>query len=55
MAEKNHLLNSKQMAQFVADGFLRFDELIPQNLNQAVRKEMDSHCLLYTSPSPRDS
>ena len=29
MVDRKHLLDSKQMANFVADGFLRFDELVP--------------------------
>ena len=29
MADARNLLNSKQMANFVTDGFLRFDELVP--------------------------
>ncbi len=39
--DKKYLLNSQQMAQFVARGFLRFDELVPDELNQAVMKEID--------------
>ena len=41
MAEKEHLLTSKQMARFVADGFLRFDELVPTDLNAAAFAEME--------------
>ena len=33
MVAKEHLLTSVQMANFVADGFLRFDELVPDHLN----------------------
>lgn len=40
--DQQYLLNSKQMAQFVADGFLRFDELVPAELNQAVLQEMEA-------------
>ena len=29
MIDKTDLLNSKDMARFVADGLLRFDELVP--------------------------
>jgi len=43
MVDRTHLLNSRQMAQFVAGGFLRFDELITQGLNEAVKAEMDNH------------
>ena len=34
MIDKAHLLNSKQMAEFVARGFLRFDELVPNEINK---------------------
>ena len=40
MAAPEHLLNSVQMANFVADGFLRFDELVPAHLNAAALAEM---------------
>ena len=39
---KKHLLNSKQMASFVARGFLRFDELVPPAINDAVMAEIDA-------------
>jgi hypothetical protein len=42
MVDKQHLLNSKQMAQFVADGLLRFDELVPDELNRAACAEMEA-------------
>jgi hypothetical protein len=35
-------LTSRQVADFVADGLLRFDALIPDELNRAVIAEMDS-------------
>jgi hypothetical protein len=41
MIEKTHLLTSKQVAKFVADGFLRFDELVPAELNRASVDELD--------------
>ena len=40
MAAQAHLLDSLQMANFVADGFLRFDELVPAHLNAAALAEM---------------
>lgn len=40
--DKQYLLNSKQMAFFVAKGYLRFDELIPAEINQAVMKDIDA-------------
>lgn len=39
---KQHLLTNHQMAQFVARGFLRFDELVPDELNKAVMAEIDA-------------
>lgn len=39
--KKKHMLTTEQMAKFVADGFLRFDELVPDELNQAALKEME--------------
>lgn len=39
---KQYLLNSKQMASFVARGFLRFDELVPPAINDAVMAEIDA-------------
>ena len=42
MVDKQYLLNTKQMAQFVADGFLRFDELVPEELNRAACAEMEA-------------
>lgn len=38
---KEYLLTSPQMARFVAQGFLRFDELVPAELNKAIMKEID--------------
>ncbi len=40
MIDKQHLLDSKQMASFVARGFLRFDELVPDKINQAALEEI---------------
>lgn len=42
MIDKRYLLDSKQMASFVARGFLRFDELIPPAINEAVMAEIDA-------------
>ncbi len=39
--DKQHLLTSVQMASFVADGMLRFDELIPDEINQQAMREID--------------
>lgn len=42
MVEKKYLLDSKQMAQFATDGFLRFDDMVPDELNQAARAEIST-------------
>ncbi len=42
MIDKQYLLNTKQMAQFVAAGFLRFDELVPDAINRAACAEMET-------------
>ncbi|RXZ76742.1 phytanoyl-CoA dioxygenase [Paenibacillaceae bacterium] len=34
--EKQHLLSAEKMARFVTDGFLLLEDLVPQELNQAV-------------------
>lgn len=39
---KEYLLSSIQMAQFVARGFLRFDELIPNEINAAIMRDIDA-------------
>ncbi|MBI2192542.1 MAG: phytanoyl-CoA dioxygenase family protein [Planctomycetes bacterium] len=43
MVDRKHLLNSKQMASFVSDGYLRFDELVPMELNEAALAEMQKN------------
>lgn len=35
MSDRQNLLNSRQMAEFVARGFLRFDGIVPAEINQA--------------------
>jgi hypothetical protein len=42
MVSKEYLLDSKQIASFVARGFLRFDEMIPPELNERVMAEIDA-------------
>lgn len=39
--DKQYLLTSVQMANFVADGMLRFDEFIPAKINKAAMREID--------------
>ena len=41
MSDNKYLLSTEQMANFVADGYLRFDELIPSALNKAAHAEME--------------
>ena len=41
MVDKQYLLNSLQVAEFVARGVLRFDELVPPEINEAVIAEID--------------
>ena len=41
MIDRQHLLSSAQMAEFVARGFLRFDELVPDDINEAVMRDID--------------
>ncbi|MCY3781619.1 MAG: phytanoyl-CoA dioxygenase family protein [Chloroflexi bacterium] len=45
MIDKQHLLTSKQMAEFVARGFLRFDELAPDEINQEVMRAIDTQVI----------
>lgn len=40
--DRANLLSTEEMARFVARGFLRFDNLIPQELNEGVLEELDS-------------
>lgn len=42
MIDKQYLLTSPQVASFVARGFLRFDELIPSDINEAVMAQIDA-------------
>ncbi len=41
MIDKQYLLTSSQMAEFVARGFLRFDELVPTEINEAMMRDID--------------
>jgi hypothetical protein len=40
--DKKYLLTTRQMAEFVARGFLRFDEMVPAEINEAVMAEFDA-------------
>lgn len=61
--EQQDLLTTNQMASFAARGFLRFDNLIPAEINRAVMAEIDAGTIdrpaggtllsaCYPSPSP---
>ena len=39
----SHLLTSKQIAQFVASGYLRLDDMVPKDLCAACLEEMADH------------
>ena len=45
MVDKQYLLSSTQMAEFVARGFLRFDELVPDDINQEVMRAIDTQVI----------
>jgi len=45
MTDKQYLLTSKQMAEFVARGFLRFDELVPNEINDKVMRDIDNDAI----------
>jgi hypothetical protein len=42
--DKSWLLTAKQMAQFVTDGYLFFEEIVPKALNEAVLADQESGC-----------
>ena len=45
MGDGHYLLSTAAMADFVADGFLRFDALVPEPLNRATLEEMRAFAL----------
>ncbi len=45
MIDRQFLLNSQQMAEFVARGFLRFDELVPGEINEKVMRDIDNQAI----------
>lgn len=49
---KKYLLTTRQMASFVAQGFLRFDELIPDDINKAVMAEFDAGVPNHAAGTP---
>ena len=55
MPTMNHKLTTAEMARFVADGFLRFDALIPDEINQHIVEELlplESNKIIRYSASP---
>lgn len=52
MVERAHLLNSRQMACFAAQGYLRFDALVPDEINRQFIAEAGQ---LDDSASPREA
>jgi hypothetical protein len=40
--DKKYLLTTRQMATFVAKGFLRFDDVVPAELNERIMHEIDA-------------
>jgi len=39
----DHLISSKDMARFVASGYLRYEDMVPPDLCEACRKEMENN------------
>jgi len=52
--DQSPLLNSKQMAQFVADGFLKFEGLIPDEINQQAMAELNDSSNRIPRPQAGD-
>ena len=52
MPDPQYLLTSKQVAHFVADGYLAFEGLVPDHRNQAALKafQENKHGDLWKSP-----
>ena len=51
--DEQQLLNSRQVAEFVARGFLRFDQVVPEDINQAVMQAIDAGSIhSYASGTP---
>lgn len=42
MPAQDHRLTTREMAEFVANGYLRFDGLVPQHINERVIEELGS-------------
>lgn len=45
MIDDRYLLTSVQMANFVADGLLRFDELVPEEINREAMREIEEELI----------
>lgn len=50
----DHLLDTRQMTRFAADGFLRWDALVPADLNEAVCRQMEEGIPRATAGRPLD-
>src|SRR5579884_2187397 len=42
--DRKYLLTASQMAQFVLDGYLFFEEMVPAELNRAVYEDQEAGC-----------
>src|SRR5712691_3744848 len=47
MVDNKYRLTSVQMANFVADGLLRFDELIPAAINHEAMRELEERLINF--------
>lgn len=54
MADAHRLLTSKEMAQFVATGFLRFDGIVDESINDAAVAALDGGGSLPSAGRPLD-
>ncbi|MCX2979884.1 phytanoyl-CoA dioxygenase [Halieaceae bacterium IMCC14734] len=58
MPVSNHKLTTQEMARFVADGYLRFDKLIPSEINQNIIREfslLESNKILQIVGQPPEA
>ena len=47
-----HLISSKDMARFVASGYLKYEDMVPKDLSEACRKEMGNSSGYLTVGAP---
>ena len=60
MPASDHRLTTREMGQFVADGFLRFEAIVPQDLNERVIEELAARfpaqvAQLVGAPAPENA